>query len=80
MTIIAATEARRTLYALIDRSAETHEPIHITGKRANAVLISEEDWNAIRETLHLQGIPGMRESIVEGMKTPASKCAKTLRW
>lgn len=80
MTLITATEARRTLYTLIDQSAETHEPIHITGKRGGAVLISEGDWAAIQETLYLQGVPGMRESIREGMATPVSKCAKTLKW
>ena len=80
MTIIAATEARRTLYALIDQSAVTHEPVHITGKRGNAVLVSEEDWSAIQETLHLQNIPGMRESIIAGLKTPSSKFSKTLKW
>lgn len=80
MDIITATEARQTLYSLIDRTADTHEPIHITGKRGNAVLVSEEDWSAIQETLYLQSIPGMRESILEGMKTPLSKCAKTLKW
>jgi antitoxin YefM len=80
MTIIAATEARRTLYALIDQSAETHEPIHITGKRSNAVLIAESDWAAIQETLYLLGIPGMRESLLEAKKTPLSKCSTAIKW
>ena len=65
MTILNATEARSRLYSLIDETAETHEPIVITGKRGNAVLLSENDWNAIRETLHLRSVPGMRESIKE---------------
>jgi antitoxin YefM len=80
MDIITATEARQSLYTLIDRTAETHEPIHITGKRGNAVLVSEEDWAAIQETLYLQGIPGMRESITAGKKEPLSKCSKKLPW
>jgi len=66
MTIVNATEARSKLYRLIDETTETHQPIIITGKRGNAVLLSEEDWQAISETLHLLSVPGMRESIKEG--------------
>jgi len=80
MTILNATEARSKLYSLIDEAAGTHQPIVITGKRGNAVLLSEEDWNAISETLHLMSIPGMAESIKEGMKTPVSECSKELDW
>lgn len=80
MTILNATEARSKLYSLIDEAANTHQPIVITGKRANAVLVSEDDWNAIEETLHLLSIPGMRESIKEGLETPSSECAGELDW
>ncbi|MCB1773410.1 MAG: type II toxin-antitoxin system Phd/YefM family antitoxin [Gammaproteobacteria bacterium] len=80
MTILNATEARSKLYSLIDEAAETHQPIVITGKRGNAVLLSEEDWNAISETLHLMSIPGMSESIKEGMKTPVSECSEEVDW
>jgi prevent-host-death family protein len=80
MTILNATEARSKLYSLIDEATDSHQPILIKGKRGNAVLISEEDWNAISETLNLLAIPGMRESIQEGMKTPASECARDLDW
>ena len=80
MTILNATEARSKLYSLIDEAAKTHQPIVITGKRGNAVLLSEEDWNAISETLHLLSIPGMRESIKEGMETPVSECSEELDW
>ncbi len=80
MTILNATEARSRLYTLIDEAAETHQPIVITGKRSNAVLISEEDWNAIAETLHLLSVPGMRESIKEGMKEDISELSKELDW
>ncbi|ESQ14094.1 MAG: type II toxin-antitoxin system Phd/YefM family antitoxin [Thiohalocapsa sp. PB-PSB1] len=80
MTILNATEARSRLYSLIDEAAESHQPIVIKGKRSNAVLISEEDWNAISETLNLLAIPGMRESIQEGMKIPPSECAQELDW
>ena len=80
MTILNATEARSKLYNLIDEASETHQPIIITGKRSNAVLISEEDWNSISETLHLLSVPGIRESIKAGMAEPISECSKELDW
>ena len=80
MTILNATEARSKLYSLIDEVADSHEPIVIKGKRGNAVLISEEDWNAISETLNLVAVPGMRESIQEGMQTPVAECDRDLDW
>ena len=78
MTILNATEARAKLDNLIDETKETHQPIVITGKKGNAVLISEEDWNAISETLGLLSIPGMRESIKEGMEQDISECTKEI--
>jgi len=80
MTILNATEARSRLYSLIDETTETHQPIVITGKRGNAVLVSEDDWNSIAETLHLLSVPGMRESIKEGMQADLSECSKELDW
>jgi len=80
MTVINATEARSKLYSLIDETTDTHEPIVITGKRGNAVLLSEEDWKSIEETLYLLSIPGMRESIKEGMSEKVDECAKELNW
>lgn len=80
MTILNATEARARLYSLIDEAAESHQPIVIKGKRGNAVLVSEEDWNAISETLSLLAVAGMRESIQDGMKTPLADCAEELDW
>lgn len=80
MTTISSTVARNRLYSLIDEVAETSTPVVITGKRANAVMVSESDWNAIQETLYLKSIKGMRESIKKGMKTPISKCSKKLDW
>lgn len=80
MTNITATEARRQLYKLVDQVQESHEPIHITGKRGNAVLIGEDDWSAVQETLLLVSIPGMRESIIEGMATPVDELEDTLAW
>lgn len=80
MTHLTASEARANLYRLLDEAAETHKPIRIAGKRNNGVLISEEDWSAIEEMLFLLSIPGMRESIKRGMKTPASKLSRKLDW
>lgn len=80
MTTITASEARANLYRLIDDAASSHEPILITGKRTNAVLLSEEDWSAIQESLFLMSVPGMRESIVEGLGTPVDECSKELDW
>ncbi len=80
MTTINATEARAKLYRLIDKTAESHKPIIISGKRGNAVLVSEEDWNDIQETLFLISIPGMRESIVDGLKTSVEEYSEELKW
>lgn len=80
MLTLNATDARSRLYALIDETAKTHQPITITGKRGNAVLLSEEDWNAVNETLYLVSIPGMRESIREGMEADLEKCSDDLDW
>ena len=80
MTTFNATEARSNLYKLIDETAISHQPIVIKGKRSNAILISEEDWNSINETLYLVSIPGMRESIIEGMQSDVDDCDKELDW
>jgi antitoxin YefM len=80
MAAITASEARANLYRLIDEAAATHQPLVISGKRNNAVLVSEEDWEAIQETLFLLSVPGMRESIREGMETPVDECAEDLDW
>lgn len=80
MQTLTASEARANLYRLIDQTAESHQPIAITGKRANAVLLSAEDWSAIQETLYLLGVPGMRESILEGMAARDEECSKELDW
>ena len=80
MANLTASEARVKLYRLIDEIAEAHKPIRITGKRNNAVLVSEQDWSAIQETLHLLSVPGMRESIKEGLETPVEECEKDLDW
>lgn len=80
MTTITATEARKSLYKLLDEVSESHEPIQITGKRNKAILISEEDWRAVQETLYLHSVPSLAESIIKGMKTPVEKCNEELDW
>jgi prevent-host-death family protein len=80
VTSISATEARKRLYSLLDDVAASHEPIEITGRRSNAVLVSEDDWRAVQETLHLLSIPGMRESILEGIATPVEDLDDKLDW
>ena len=80
MVTITATLARQTLYNLVDEVSLSHEPVQIAGKRNSAVLISEDDWRAIQETLYLASIPGMKESIVRGLKTPVEKCKKDPGW
>jgi antitoxin YefM len=80
MTILNVTEARSKLYSLIDETTSTHQPILIKGKRGNAVLLSESDWNAITETLNLLSVPGMRASIKKGMEEDISECSKELDW
>lgn len=80
MTTLTATEARANLYKLLDEVAQTHQPVLITGKRVNAILISEDDWRAIEETIYLLGIPDMRESIIEGLNTPVDECDDEVEW
>ena len=80
MHTLTVSEARANLYRIIDETAESHEPIIISGKRASAVLLSVEDWRAIQETLYLLAVPGMRESIKEGMAEPLARSAKALKW
>lgn len=80
MHTFTASQARANLYRLIDEAATSHEPVVITGRRSNAVLISAEDWASIQETMFLLSVPGMRESIREGMETSVAECDKELNW
>ena len=80
MAVLTASEARANLYRLIDQAAESHQPIVIAGKRRSAVLVSEEDWRAMQETMYLLSIPGMRKSIRDAMAEPLPKSAKELTW
>ena len=80
MQTLTASEARANLYRLMDQAAQSHEPITISGKRHDAVLLAAKDWDAIQETLYLLSVQGMRESIKEGLAQPAVSCAKELNW
>ena len=80
MKTISVTKARSNLYKLLDEAEISGEPIQITGKRSNGILISENDWRAINETLYLLSIPGMRESIRDGLNTPINECETKLEW
>ena len=76
MRTITATSARSDLYRIIDSAQSTHEPVQITGKRGNAVLVAEDDWRSIQETIYLLGIPGMRDSIIQGMAEDIDDCSE----
>lgn len=80
MPFLNSTEARSNLYGLIAQVNESHEPITITGKKGNAVLISESDWASINETLFLLSVPNMRESLIDGMNTSVDGCSEKLVW
>jgi prevent-host-death family protein len=80
MKTLTATQARKDIYRLLDEASETHQPVQITGKRSNAVLVSEADWRSIQETLYLTSVPDMSESIKEGLNTPIEECEEELDW
>lgn len=80
MTTLSASEARKRLYSLVDEVKASHTPVQIVGKRNSAVLISEEDWRAIEETLYLTSMPELRESIKKGLETPLDRCAEDPGW
>ncbi len=79
-TTLTATQARAKLFKLLDQAAESHEPIQITGRRSNGVLVSEEDFRAMQETLYLLGVPGMRESLVAAKKAPLRSYSRKRPW
>jgi antitoxin YefM len=80
MTTMTVSEARANLSRLLDEVVKSHKPAIITGKRSNGIMISEEDWNSIQETLHLMSMPGMCESIRDGLETPIESCSGELHW
>lgn len=80
MTTLTASEARRRLYSLVDEVQNTHLPVQIVGKRSTAVLVAEDDWRAIQETMYLLSVPGMRESIRAGLATAVAECVEEPGW
>lgn len=80
MEIYTTSEARAKLYKIVDQVAQAHKPVYIKGRRNKAVIISEEDYESMQETLYLLSIPGMRKSIKEGMETPIEECSDKLDW
>ena len=78
--VMTVSQARTNIYKIMDETAQTHQPIMITGKRNNVVMLSEEDWNAIEETLYLNSIPGMATSIKEAMDAPNSEFSEDIEW
>jgi antitoxin YefM len=80
MKNVTARKAQESLPRLLEEVTASHKPIQITGDSSNGILIAEEDWQAIQETVYLLSIPGMRESIREGLKTPIEDCSTELTW
>ena len=78
--VITVSEARANIYKLIDETAQSHKPVLITGKRNNAILISEEDWRSIEETMYIKSIPNLAESIREEMKKPDGEFVEKIEW
>jgi prevent-host-death family protein len=78
--VMTVSQARSNIYKIMDETSQTHQPIMITGKRNNVVMISEEDWNAIEETLYLNSVTGMTDSIKEAMDTPDSEFSEDIEW
>ena len=80
MDTINVTNARKNLYRIIKSISDSHEPIHVSGKNGSVVIIAEEDWKAIEETLFLTTDPKLRKSIIDGMNEPIEKCSEKLDW
>ncbi len=80
MSHLPVNEAQHQLQQLIDQVVESHKPVLIRGEHSNAILVAEQDWSAIQETLYLLSVPGMRESIKTGLATPIEECDEELDW
>jgi antitoxin YefM len=78
--VMSVSQLRADIYNVMDETAQTHEPILITGKRNNVVMLSQEDWNAIEETLYLNSIPNMVSSIQESMNADNSEFSEDIEW
>ena len=80
MSPITVSNARKKLYSLVDEVNSSHEPLLISGKRNDAILVSAEDWNSIQETIYLLSVPKMREFLIKGKNESLSECSETLKW
>lgn len=80
MKTIPVSQVRQNIYQLVDETIKSSEPVQITTKRGNAILISEADWEDIQETLYLLSIPGMRECVKEADDTPREKWLEDIGW
>ncbi|MDD5156574.1 type II toxin-antitoxin system Phd/YefM family antitoxin [Sulfurimonas sp.] len=78
--VMSASEVRANIYNVMDETAQSHEPVLITGKRNNVVMLSLEDWNAIEETLYLNSIPNLASSIQDSMKSDDSEFSEDIEW
>ena len=78
--VMSVSQVRADIYKVMDETAQTHEPVLITGKRNNVVMLSQEDWNAIEETLYLNSIPNMASSIQESMNAHDEEFSETIEW
>ncbi len=80
MNIYTTSEARAKLFALVDQVHESHEPVILKGKRSSAVMLSQEDYDSLQETLYLYSIPKLVDSILEASKEPLEECSNELDW
>jgi prevent-host-death family protein len=78
--VMSVSQVRADIYNVMDETAQTHEPVLITGKRNNVVMLSQEDWNAIEETLYLNAIPNMASSIQESMNASDDEFSEDIEW
>jgi PHD/YefM family antitoxin component YafN of YafNO toxin-antitoxin module len=80
MPVLTVNNVREKLDVILEEVQYTHEPLIIAGEKHSAVLVSEEVWRSIEETLYLTSIPGMKESIVKGKKERIEDCTTTIEW
>lgn len=80
MELYTTSQARANLFKIVDYAAESHNPVYIVNKKHKTVLISEEDYRSLLETLHITSIPGMTESILAASREPLENFSDTLDW
>jgi PHD/YefM family antitoxin component YafN of YafNO toxin-antitoxin module len=80
MPVLSVKNVKERLDTILEAIQDTYEPLIIAGEKHSAVLISEDVWRSIEETLYLSSIPGMKESIISGMKEKIEDCRSTIEW